>query len=85
MATAVPDWLARHDGGLREGTDGNSLVVLLGHEPQYLLVPRPAGGQYTCEVMQTNNGRRLEQGSTHPTREEALGAGLDDLRQALGW
>ena len=49
------------------------------------LVLTPADGKFTCYVSQTNNGKRLDAGSVHPTPEAALAAGLEELRQKLGW
>jgi hypothetical protein len=85
MALTTPDWLARHGCSLGAGGDGQSYLVLLGREPQYLLMPVPADGKFGCAVMQTNSGKRLDGGATYPTVEEALRGGLEDLRKALGW
>ena len=85
MSLTVPDWLARHDGALKPGIDGNSCVVLFANLPQYALVPKPAAGQFACEIIQTINGKRLECPGTFATRDQALQGGLEALRQALGW
>ena len=85
MAVTTPDWLARHRGELQAGVGGASWLVTLDGAPQYRLVPRPAGGQFTCEVAQTINGRRLDGGRIYPTLEEAVRGGLEELRTALGW
>lgn len=85
MVLTTPDWLTRHGCTLQPGTDGNTYLVLLGGEPQYLLVPVPIAGQFGCSVTQTINGRRLDSGRSFPTVEEALRGGLEDLRKALGW
>jgi hypothetical protein len=84
MLATTPDWLARR-GELRPRGDGRSWVVYFDGRPQYVLTPVPAQGQHGCEVMQTNNGKLLDRGSTHPTVEDAIRGGLEDLRQALGW
>jgi hypothetical protein len=82
----TPDWLTLHDGSLRRGLNDTDWLVMFGPDPQYRLVARPAaGGQSTCAVTQTVNGRRLDKGGVAPTTEAALRAGLEDLRQALGW
>jgi hypothetical protein len=81
----TPDWLVHRGGSLREGTDGHSWFLLFGDEPQYRLAPAPVAGKYGCQVVQTNNGRRLDSGRTHPSPEEAVRGGLEDLRKALGW
>jgi hypothetical protein len=65
--------------------NGNSLLVMLDQEPQYLLVPTPVAGKFGCSVTQTVNGKRLDSGASHATLEDALRGGLEDLRKALGW
>lgn len=85
MSVTAPEWLVRHRGTLQAAPDGPSWAVLFGGHPLYLLMPKPAGGTYGCEVMQTNNSKRLGSGATYPTPEDALRGGLDDLRKALGW
>jgi hypothetical protein len=85
MPVTAPEWLTKRGGTLAPNSDGYGWVVLLDGQPQYVLTPRPAGGKFTYEVMQTVNGRRLESGATHPSVDEALRGGLEDLRQALGW
>ena len=85
MSVATPDWLTRHAGALRSGVDGNSCVVLFANLPQYNVIPKPAVGQFACEVIQTINGKPLECPGTFATRAEALQGGLEVLRQALGW
>ena len=85
MTAAAPEWLTKRGGTLALNTMGPGWVVLLDGQPQYVLTPRPAGGQLTCEVMQSVNGRRLGSGTTHASEDEAIRGGLEDLRQALGW
>jgi hypothetical protein len=85
MPATTPNWLARHGGDLRPRTPPNTWAVFLGGEPLYQLAVVPVKGQYGCKVMQTNNGRRLDDGASHPTVEAALNGGLEDLRKALGW
>jgi hypothetical protein len=85
MAVTTPDWLALHGGELRPSKDGRSWVVYLNREPQYLVMPVPAGGKFSCRLSQTVNGRRLDGKGTYPTPEDAARGGLEDLRQALGW
>jgi hypothetical protein len=60
-------------------------MVLLGKEPQYLLIPVPSAGRFGCAVMQTINGKRLDGNASYQTEDEALCGGLEDLRKALGW
>jgi hypothetical protein len=85
MSVPTPDWLARHGGELRGNPDGQSYAVYFGPEPQYVLRLAPARGQYGCRVKQTVNGKHLDRGSAHPTPDDAVRGGLDDLRTALGW
>ena len=85
MPSTAPDWLTLHGGTLRLHPDGQSWFVLIGGEPQYLLRPVPAAGKFGCLVEQAVNGKRLDSNSVSPTKEEALRAGLEDLRKHLGW
>lgn len=78
-----PDWLARHGAELRG--DGRAYAVYFGNDPEYLLEIAPVAGKYGCRIKQTINGKRLDQGAAHPTPDEALRAGLEELRQVLGW
>ena len=85
MPVATPDWLTRHNGELRANPDGESFAVYFGHELEYLLHVFPVQGKYSCTVKQSVNGKHLESAAAHPTREDALRGGLDDLRKTLGW
>ena len=85
MAISTPEWLAKRGGEVRESVMGQTWVIFLDHEPQYRVTVVPAAGKHACQVWQTNNGRRLESGSTYPTVDEAATEGLEDLRKALGW
>jgi hypothetical protein len=85
MAVTTPDWLARHGGELRPSRDGHSWSVYFAGELQYVVLPVPAKGSFSCRVTQTINGRRLDGGATYPSLEEAARGGLEDLRKALGW
>ncbi|HEY7155435.1 MAG TPA: hypothetical protein VH575_15845 [Gemmataceae bacterium] len=87
MMTTVttPDWLTRRGVQLQASKDGQSWLVYLSKEPQYLLMAVPVKGQFGCRITQTINGRRLDGGATYPTVESALQGGLDELRKALGW
>ena len=82
---AVPDWLKLRDGDLKPGIRDHILFVLLGGHPQYRLEVRPANGTETCQITQTNNGRRLDGGKAYPDPAAALVGGLDELRDQLGW
>ena len=81
----APEWLTRHDGTLRPGLNHYTWLVMLSNHPQYRLCAAPAGGQFSCGVMQTNNGKRLDEGKKYPTIEAALTGGLEELREKLGW
>ncbi|HEV3446836.1 MAG TPA: hypothetical protein VG099_19515 [Gemmataceae bacterium] len=85
MELMKPEWLSKRDGDVRPGTFGNAWLVLLAGEPQYRLVPVPADGKYSCQVIQTVNGKRLDKGGVFASPDEACRGGLEDLRQALGW
>lgn len=81
----APDWLTTRDGGLAQGLSENVRLVTLSGHPQYRLDAVPAKGKFSCVVIQTNNGRRLDGGVEYPTRDAALAGGLDELRATLGW
>jgi hypothetical protein len=85
MAVTTPDWLSRHDGTVQLNKEGNSASVYFAGALQYVLVPVPAKGKYSCPVTQTINGKRLDGTNTYASAEDALRGGLEDLRQALGW
>jgi len=85
MALTAPEWLVRRGGDVRLGSVGDSWLVLVAGEPQYRLVPVPADGKYSCQVIQTVNGKRLDKGGVFASPDEACRGGLEDLRQALGW
>lgn len=82
---AVPDWLKLRDGSLKPGIRDHILFVLLGDQPQYRLEVRPAKGKTTCQIMQANNGKRLDAGREYPDPAAAFAGGLDELRDKLGW
>jgi hypothetical protein len=84
MALTAPDWLARRSGALQRGSDGRWYVVFSG-QPQYRLEPVPVAGQFGCAIVQTINGERIPSDSRAATAEDAIRAGLEDLRKALGW
>jgi hypothetical protein len=85
MAVATPDWLSLHGCDLRASHNGQSWTVFVNGEPQYTVVPVPAGGKYGCRVVQTNNGKRFDNAGIAETAEDAARLGLEDLRKALGW
>jgi len=82
---AVPDWLKLRGGTLKLGSSVRSIFVMLDNEPQYRLDVWPAAGQFACAIIQTVNGRRLDDATTYPTADAALTGGLEQLRAKLGW
>ncbi len=85
MSVVAPDWLTSRGAELKSSRDGRSWTVYFGGQAQYLLEPLPSKGKYSCRVVQIVNGRRLDQGGVHDSRESALQGGLDDLKATLGW
>ena len=85
MAVTTPEWLAKRGCQLCQAEADHSWFVILDNEPQYRLMPVPAAGKYSCQVVQTVNGRRLDSGGTYPSAEDAVRGGLEELRKALGW
>jgi len=81
----TPGWLAARNGRVVKGLNERTLVVALDGEAQCRLEAVPAKGQFTCTVIQSNNGHRLDAGKLYPTAEAALAGGLDELRANLGW
>jgi hypothetical protein len=59
---------------------------MIGTQPLYKLEVRPAKGRFICCVMNTVNGKRLDDDSSaYPGFAEAFQGGLEQLRQRLGW
>lgn len=85
MGLTPPDWLKARGGGLAPGLSEKTLLVTVDNHPQWRLDAVPAKGKFTCAVLQTNNGQRLDGGKEYPTREAALAGGLEELRARLGW
>jgi hypothetical protein len=85
MSLTVPDWLTRHDGNLKVGSDGKTWYVWLAGKPQYSIVPRPVGAAFGCYITQTNNGQPIATTATAAAAEGALKGSLEDLRKVLGW
>jgi hypothetical protein len=82
----VPDWLARRGGALQPGVGPETTFLMIGGEPLYRLDVLPAAGKFACAVTNTVNGKRLDDPTkTSPSPEAALVAGLEQLRDALGW
>ena len=85
MSVTAPEWLTKRGGELHSGKEQRAWAVYVNNQPQYVLLTSPAGGKFACQVKQTNNGKRLESGTTYPTLDDAVRGGLEDLRKALGW
>jgi hypothetical protein len=82
---AAPEWLTKHGGELRPSKDGRSRMAFFANQLQYVLALDPVKGKYGCRVIQSINGRRLDRGGSYETPEGAFQAGLEVLREALGW
>jgi hypothetical protein len=85
MAVTAPEWLTRRGGSLKLASDGHSWFVMLSGEPLYAVVERPVAGKFGAYVKQANSGKPVESTSTAGTPQDAVMAGLEDLRKALGW
>jgi hypothetical protein len=82
----VPDWLKARGGALKPGVRPETTFVMLEGHPLYKLEVRPAAGTFTCAVSSTVNGHRHDDPKlTYPDPDAALGGGLEQLRNALGW
>ena len=77
MSVTAPEWLSKHGGELRPSKDGQTYLVFFAGQMQYVLLPAPAKGQFSCRVTETINGKRLEGDGGYPTVEDALRGGLD--------
>jgi hypothetical protein len=82
---SVPEWLTRREGALRRGSDGQTWFVVLNGKPQYSIVPVPVNGRFAARIQQTINGQQIPSAGMHATKEEAISAGLEELRKTLGW
>ena len=81
----IPDWLAQCGGNLKLGSDGHTWYVLVGSQPQYSLIAVPVGGRFGCAIRQTINGKRIDSAGVCSSVNDAICAGLEDLRKTLGW
>jgi hypothetical protein len=81
----TPDWLARRGSSVKLGSDGKTWYALLDGAPLYSLVEVPVNGKHGCVIRQTQSGQRIASSTLAATPEEAIKAGLEDLRVALGW
>jgi hypothetical protein len=85
MSLTTPDWLEKRGGRLQPSKNGGAWLVYVGGEPQYMLIPSPARGKFSCRIAETINGRRFDSDATYANSEDALRGGLDELRKTLGW
>lgn len=83
--TSTPEWLSKRQGELVASAKPDSYFVMLRGEPQYRLDLRPAMGKHTCVIIQTVNGKRLDNGSIEESKQAALSSGLDQLKAQLRW
>ena len=81
----APDWLVIREGGLKNGLSDRTVLVTLNDHPQWRLDAVPAKGTFTCVVLQTNNGKRMDGGIQYANQDAALAGGLEELRAKLGW
>jgi hypothetical protein len=85
MTSETPDWLAQRGGRIEPGTQADTWIVIISGRPLYRLEVRPALGQYDYWLTQTVNGRTTAGDKRFSTREDAVRAGLQALRENLGW
>ncbi len=81
----TPAWLTNHQAELRLAYDGHTWIVGFNGEPRYRLEPFPAGGTFSCALVETVNGRRLDSGQLYPDADAAVQGELETLRVKLGW
>ena len=85
LNVTAPEWLTQRNGSVRRAVNGESFAVMFANEPQYVVTAIPVAGKHGSRVQQTINGRIVPTHGTFATAEEAIRAGLEDLRKALGW
>jgi hypothetical protein len=85
MPVTAPEWLTRRGGALKQASDGRTWYVLLNGTPQYTVAERPVAGKLGSIIKYANSGKPIESSSVAATHDEAVAAGLEDLRKALGW
>jgi hypothetical protein len=85
MTVAAPEWLSKRGGEFTQSSESGIWLVLLNHQPLYMLTPVPVAGQHGCVIKQTNNGKLFPAPEKAPTVDDALRNGLEGLRKALGW
>lgn len=85
MAVTTPEWLTKHGGNLGVSQDERRYAVYFAREPQYVVEVVPTAGKFSTRVVQSINGRRLQNTGVFPSPDEAAAGGLEDLRKSLGW
>ena len=81
----APDWLTKRGGSLKLGSDGQTWYMIFDGRPGYSLVATPVVGKFGCVIRQTVNGNPIDSPGTFAAGQDAIKAGLEDLRKALGW
>lgn len=81
----IPDWLRLREGAVKPGLSPHTRFVFLAGQPMYRLEVKPVGGGFVCEVVQTANGRRINESKICSDETSALAGGLELLKAQLGW
>ena len=81
----APDWLAARGGSFKLASDKKTWYVVIDQRPQFGLVAVPVQGRFGCHIKRTVSGQRIDFAGVFPTAEEALRAGLEEVRKTLGW
>jgi hypothetical protein len=85
MPVIAPEWLTRRGGALKQASDGRTWYVLLNGTPLYTVTERPVEGKFGCIIKHSNSGKPIDSTSVAPAHDEAITAGLEELKKALGW
>jgi hypothetical protein len=86
MLPNAPSWLTKRNGELKPGIRPGVAFVMIAGQPQYRLDIRPAHGQFTCQVIQSVNGKTLGDGKgLYPSSDAAFAGALEIVREHLGW
>jgi hypothetical protein len=85
MAVNVPEWLSKRGGVLKPASDGKTWYVRLTPMFQYAVASRPVGDKFGCAIKNTNSGQPVPTTCNAPGPDEAVAAGLEELRKFLGW
>lgn len=85
MALQPPEWFTRRGGKLVLGSDHATWFAILAQQWEYSLNLVPVQGKFACVIRQANNGRQVAVSTAVASADEALQAGMEELRKALGW